>query len=496
MKDINEGDREKKEKLFHGNNIKGFSTIQKYKIFGLFFCLGLFNNLTVIIVSTGKYLIANELELTKNSLIYVSSPIIFCTVTRVINAKFFLKISYKKRIYFLCFWMMLGYITMFLIFLLYDAVLSEKNYLFLLLSLLPCFFLVSSYAFGEPAIISYLRFFPKTLIAGWSSGTGLSGIFGASLNYITQLKGRFSLKYLYLILSISGPLSLFMFMLSFRILKDKECHNEVDKSLPLIPYEKNEDNDKNNDEDYTNKINDKNDDNDNNKRYYSNKNNNNDKSDWKEIKEKVMEKMNEDNKILSYENFKKIMSMCGRLIINLCIIYFFLFFCVDCVLVRICDKVDIDILPKGCSSNGHTYRKGKYEFISLFFQVGMFIGKAFIKLVRKIQPIEIFTSIILIVNIIYITEYYNGFMHWGNFIWITFILGFFGGGTYSGVFYTILNSDTVQENYKELTVNLVILFDDFGTFLAGIGGSFTLYYWLDSQDPFKGKQIQPKYCEP
>ena len=59
----------------------------------------------------------------------------------------------------------------------------------------------------------------------------------------------------------------------------------------------------------------------------------------------------------------------------------------------------------------------------------MFLSKTFIKIVRKIQPIEIYTVSILAVNILYIIEYFKPFMHWGVYIPIGLILGFFSGGT-------------------------------------------------------------------
>ena len=42
-------------------------------------------------------------------------------------------------------------------------------------------------------------------------------------------------------------------------------------------------------------------------------------------------------------------------------------------------------------------------------------------------------------KIIYITEYYNGFLYIGEISY----------ESYSGGFYTILNSDTIQENCKK-----------------------------------------------
>jgi hypothetical protein len=219
-----------------------------------------------------------------------------------------------------------------------------------------------------------------------------------------------------------------------------------------------------------------------------------DKKSIREAEDKEMEEMNKTNQTMSIANFSKVMKMVGEVIINLGFIYFLQFFCVNALIVRVCSKVDIKFLPKGCSENHHSYRRGKFEFINLAYQVGMFISKTIIKLVRKIQPIEIYTFAIVIINIIYITEYYTAFLHWGFFLGIGLVLGFFSGGTYAGGFYTILNSNRVDKNYKELTVNVATIFNDSGTFLSGIAGFFALNYWIDSEDAFKGQEVTPKEC--
>ena len=141
--------------------------------------------------------------------IYTSASILFALFTRLINSKLCVKLSYKKRIYFLCFWMIAGYFLMFLVLLLHDTGLKNNNSFCFVLSFIPCFFLGSSYAFGESAILAYLRLYPKILIAGWSSGTGVSGIVGGLLNFLSQLNDNFSLKYLSHISIMSGPLTHF-----------------------------------------------------------------------------------------------------------------------------------------------------------------------------------------------------------------------------------------------------------------------------------------------
>ena len=202
-------------KLPEQDEFFGYTKAAKYQLFILFFLLGIINHLGTILVMTGGRLLAYELEMKDYVTIYTSVATIFSVFTRIINSKICIKVSYKKRVVFICFWMMFGYLSMFAVLTLHETILEENNVLCFILSFIPCFFLGSSYAFGESAMLAYLRLFPKTLIAGWSSGTGLSGIISGGLNLLSQLLNGLSLKYLYLLLTPVGLLYLFFFIYFF-----------------------------------------------------------------------------------------------------------------------------------------------------------------------------------------------------------------------------------------------------------------------------------------
>ena len=181
------------------DDFQGYTKAAKYQLFVLFFFIGIINHLGTILVMTGGRLLAFELKMDDYVTIYTSVATIFSVLTRIINSKLCLKVSYKKRVVIICFWMMAGYLSMFAVLTLHKTILKKYNVLCFILSFIPCFFLGSSYAFGESAMIAYLRLFPKTLIAGWSSGTGLSGLISGFLNFLSQLLDGLSLQFLYLI---------------------------------------------------------------------------------------------------------------------------------------------------------------------------------------------------------------------------------------------------------------------------------------------------------
>ena len=467
------------------NDFAGYSTSSKIQLFALFFFIGILNHLGTILVMTGGRLLTIELNMRPYVTIYTSVATIFSIITRMVNSKLCLKVSYKRRVIIICFWMMFGYLSMFLVLTLHQTYLNEYNVLCFILSFVPCFFLGSSYAFGESAMIAYLRLFPKTLIAGWSSGTGLSGIISGGLNLLTQLLNGLSLKFLYLILTPVGPVYLFLFLWTFKLLK-KDTNALIDE-ITTEDIEKIENNKKDKEDENDNNININiiNDD---------IKNDDDDNDNIKEIEEvkddKAMEEMNKQNKTMNWTNFIAVMKMCGRVIINLGFIYFTQFVCVNAIVIRNSNKIDIPFLPLSENDKGEKIRKGKFEFINMFFQLGMFTSKTFIKIVRRIQPIEIYTIAITTITIIYILQYYSGFLAWWSFPFINYILGFFSGGTYAGGFYVILHSGQVLLDYKELTVNVATIFNDTGTFLSGVIGYWLLNYVIDSDEVFPGQEIK------
>ena len=457
------------------NDFANYSFSAKIQLFGLFFFIGVLNHLGTILVMTGGRLLTIELDMKPYVTLYTSVATIFSIITRMVNSKLCLKVSYKKRVIIICFWMIFGYLSMFTVLVLHENALKHYNALCFVLTFIPCFFLGSSYAFGESAMIAYLRLFPKTLIAGWSSGTGVSGMMGGGLNLLTQLLDNFSLKFLYLVLTPVGPLYLFLFLWTFKLLKqDRNSLLSVAGTInePIIDDKKEKDiddieviNDENRDSDMSKKIESLQD-------------------------ERTLNDMNRKNKTMSWENFKEVMRMCGRVIINLGFIYFIQFVCVNSLVIQNSNKIDISFLPKDTNDDGEVVRKGKFEFVNMFYQLGMFTSKTFIKLVRKIQPIEVYTISITSITIIYFIEYYTGFLPWWTFPILNYVLGFFSGGTYAGGFYVILHSGQVLLDYKELTVNVATIFNDSGTFLSGLVGYVLLNFIIDNDDPFDGEKLE------
>jgi hypothetical protein len=65
---------------------------------------------------------------------------------------------------------------------------------------------------------------------------------------------------------------------------------------------------------------------------------------------------------------------------------------------------------------------------------------------------------------------------------ILMVNGFFGGGSYAGGFYAILNNEKLGSKYKDLTVNIATIFDDIGTILSGLFGFINQKYIMTVDD--------------
>ena len=120
----------------------------------------------------------------------------FSSCARLINSKFCIKISYLKRVTGLSIYFFCGYISLFTILFCVESI--ELNHtLAFCLTLIPSLIMGTGSAFGEASILGYLRLFPEGYVSGWSSGTGLAGVSGATITLICKYQ-HVSSKWLYL----------------------------------------------------------------------------------------------------------------------------------------------------------------------------------------------------------------------------------------------------------------------------------------------------------
>jgi hypothetical protein len=168
---------------------------QKYvkRFFALFFIMGLVNNLGYLFLYNQSYwlILVGSADLSnklgnKNLMgLYLLTLIVCASLARFINSKYLIKTSYKARLLFLTFYFLLGYISLFVI--LYFMESNENKEIGFYLSLIPSLIMGTGQAFGESIVLGYLRNFPKGLVSGWGSGTGLAGLSGATITLLFKI---------------------------------------------------------------------------------------------------------------------------------------------------------------------------------------------------------------------------------------------------------------------------------------------------------------------
>ena len=175
---------------------------RKKLIYFCFIFIGLINNLGYVLIITSAQQFASKLNNDTLIAFYPLALIIFNSISRFINSKYCITISYFKRILGLSFYFCFGYVFLFTVLTIIDNSKDFDQQLAFFLSLIPAVIMGTGQSFGEATFLGYIRTFPEDYVSGWSSGTGFAGIFGASLSLIFKIiEDQFDLKNLYLIIS-------------------------------------------------------------------------------------------------------------------------------------------------------------------------------------------------------------------------------------------------------------------------------------------------------
>jgi len=266
-------------------------------------------------------------------------------------------------------------------------------------------------ALGEGTMLGYLRNFPKNYVAGWGSGTGLAGVTGALLTIIFK-KYKIETNTLYLVISPICFVYLIAFLITNRLYKkyltEKEAKLFEDDLLKSIDPEN------------TGNV--------------------------------------SENKNLNWKNVVKVFKHGFRYIVNLALVYYLEYL----VLSGLCDRVskkkyitDFDDI--------------QYELFSLSYQIGVFISRSSLFVVKHVKMVEMFTIFQLINLIVWVIEFYTGFITsayvaFGHLVFV----GLMGGSAYVGCFYFLLKSNDIHAKMKELSVNIASIFNDIGIFSSSI----------------------------
>lgn len=423
---------------------------RKKLIYVCFAFIGLVNNLGYVLIITSAQQFASKLNNDTLIAFYPLALIVFNSSARVINSKCCITISYFKRILFLSIYFCIGYLFLFAILLIIDNSDDFDEDLAFFLTLIPAVIMGTGQSFGEATFLGYIRTFPEDYVSGWSSGTGLAGVFGASLSLIFKLiQESFDLKNLYLIISPVTVLFFLAFYITYRI------KNRIDNELIKSTWEESEDKKKENDEVYEGEERDS-------------------KNESLEIKGRLSqcsELLNGNqsrasdvslNKNLSCGNFTIAFKYGKRYILNLFLVYFLEY--------TICSGfAERSNYFEYVDSSDTFIEDAQYETFLLCYQIGVLISRSSLFIFKYLMYVEVLNFIQIVNFTFWLFEALEGIVtnQWVCFVTL-FFLGLCGGGVYVGCFYFVLNDKKIPPEYKELCLNISTIFIDIGVLLSSI----------------------------
>ena len=388
--------------------------IIQYFIFLSFSFLGFINHLGYYLIITNSQQLATKLGNESLIACYPLALIMFSSLSRLINSKYFINISYYIRVIFLAFYFAIGYISLF--FILDNKKINENTDMAFWFTLIPTAIVGTGESFGEVIILSYIGSFRGNYISGWNIGASLAGVLGSFISLLFKNLNS-NLKYLYLMLSPICLLYLFIF-----IFVDCCGHTE--------------------------------------KKSFSHKKN------YMKSHEKKIQNNNEDEnykkKVLNCSNFKDGIILAKKFIINLALINFFQYTICYCF----CERAN---KYKFINSKGTIFESAQYETLLLFYQLGVVISNSSLFIIKHIKKVEIFTYLQAFNCILWFLEALFGYIsnQWICFIHLFFV-GFCGGGENIILLNNMFNSKNISKHFQELCLNISEFFMDWGILLSSV----------------------------
>ena len=446
MEEETENNEQLKEKEVQKENNQDDPYISKKKlIYCCFSFIGLVNNLGYVLIITSAQQFASKLNNDALIAFYPLALILFNSISRFINSKFCITISYFKRVLGLSIYFCFGYLFLFTVLTIIDKKKEDgdefNHILAFVLTLIPAVIMGTGQSFGEATFLGYIRTFPEDYVSGWSSGTGFAGVFGASLSLIFKLiNENFDLKNLYLIISPVTIIFFFAFYMTFKIKKNIDNKNKL-----TIYIQENEDNEDKMDEE-------------------NNENQNKDflperPSDLLKKKQHKATDVSKNAK-LSLDNFPLVVKYGKRYIFNLFTVYFLEY----TICTGLCERANCF---QYVDSKETFFDKAQYETFLLCYQIGVVISRSSLFIFKYLKFVELLNIFQFINFIFWFFEAKFGVIsnQWLCFLTLVF-LGLCGGGVYVGCFYFILNDNKIPPEYKELCLNIGTIFVDAGVLLS------------------------------
>lgn len=449
--------------------MKDLHTNKEFLYIALLFLLGLFNNLGYVLVWVSSGDLSNSLKAPNLVSLYLLVMQVVGLIMRFIHTKFLIKIGYKIKLFIVSIMLFLGYVSFYFILHNTDYDDSESLKKSFYYSLIPSLLLGSFANLGEVAIVGYMKKLPSTWMVGFTGGTGMAGVLGALIKLGFTLTNTKS-SLMWLIMSISGIIYFIAFiileaMYKFDFNKQHNLNDVNNLENPLVSNDK----DSNNNEDNKNTDNNSvNNENNNDKidvydKYLEEEENNRErrKSIAESVDEIIHSTENINNRDFDSSSVKDSFSQAGYYIINLGLAYFcsynIVHFTERYEAFKYINTSNVSIINLIISLFTNVFFQQQYIYFSLAYQVGVWINRSAISILKKLS-VKSLLYMVLVQSLLFIFWYLLaqfGFVK--NFpllIILVFLVGLNEGAVYVFGFYLIYEDKEIENNIRELCLNL------------------------------------------
>ena len=382
----------------------------------IFFFIGTLNNICVEITLVYSNDLAKQFNKTSIMTIFHAFMIIFAISTRIINAKYLLNIRHriKNLIVVACF--CIGVVSMLIAY--------WKN-IFILTLVTMLFFGIGT-SLGEANNLGFLKGFPAETSAGYTTGTGLSGLLGTVFYFLLKL---FHFSFYAVNLSILVFYPFYIFSFHYACILKKKISKYSNQNLSFKQGESLQSSDS--------------------------------------LTQSVIEE-NEAavNKSISWKNVKLLWPTCKFL--------FILFFCLY-LLEYVCNSW---LTSHIVSSFSNQYKKGEspfcityaFELASITYRLFLFLGRGSLLCV-KCPKIKLMSMLLFGISLFYLIQALSKTFFSLPVMFVTLsVIAFIGGVIFSNIIFAILDIPGIKKKHREIAVNILGIFGESGMFASSILG--------------------------
>lgn len=367
---------------------------------------------------------------------FSSALVFFGMIIKFCNTRFLIKIKHKYK----------NWATIIIWVISIGFLLLSKFCKVFALSILASVLVGLGTGMGDITVLGFMKCFPPIIISGYSSGTGMSGIVGASLYLIFK---SFNVSFTKTVLSLLAfyPVYGLCFFLVIRMKLEMDAlENEYIEQMP----EKNQSLISENEEilsQSSDRI-------------------------LVDHQSELEDKESKMNQILTWEVFWFIFSKIWPLLCSFLLLYFFEYMC----LTSISSQLKLKYQDKYGPTQPWVV-KLLFEILQLSYQIGIFTTRSSLDLI-KIQRIWVLLVILLL---LFTSMFVQTLVNVTPGIWLPivniFFVGITGGFGYANICHQVLKSPKIKKSEREISMNVTSMFSDLGIILNSVIGYLFSFIW-------------------